>query len=218
MTEHFTLPVAQAAETALAGKLEPWHDNFPTNPEAGSANLICDRHSQLFPIQESVFMTSSTTARPLRPGDLALFRFPYAEENRRYPRPCLVLEATTAELLLAYGTTSRGRANQGLEIRLNRDFAACGLDRPTRFVAARRVRVARADPGFVPHPQSGTSRLGRLPDVLQERLSDLIDCYCADFATPGCRYRAERAGIHPRRGRPRRVGRALQRCKQDPDA
>lgn len=155
-------------------------------------------------------MTSPTAAGTLRPGDLVAFRFPYREGFSPYARPCLVLEATTAEVLLAYGTTSRGRANQGMEIRVNRDFAACGLLRPTRFVTARRVRVPRTDHRFEPHPETGALLLGRLPDALQERLGDLLDRLSADYATPELRYRAERAGIHPRKGRRRRRG--LQRC------
>ncbi len=142
-------------------------------------------------------------ALALQPGDLVAFRFPYAEGGSPYARPCLVLETTTAEVLLAYGTSSRGRANQGLEIRVNRDFAACGLVRPTRFVTARRVRVARTDPRLEADLQTGSPLIGRLPDALQARRGELCNRLAAAFATPECRYRTERAGIHPPKGRRR---------------
>ncbi|KKK57407.1 hypothetical protein LCGC14_3054790, partial [marine sediment metagenome] len=79
----------------------------------------------------------------VRPGDIVSFRFPYSEGIAHYARPCLILEATEDELLLAYGTSSCERANTGFEIRLNAEFAACGLNRASRFVLARRIRVAR---------------------------------------------------------------------------
>ena len=47
----------------------------------------------------------------LNPGDIVSFRFPYSEGMAPYARPCLVLDATEDELLLAYGTSSRERAN-----------------------------------------------------------------------------------------------------------
>ena len=153
-------------------------------------------------------MISPTAARALQPGDLVAFRFPYAEGVSPYARPCLVLETTTAEVLLAYGTSSRGRANRGLEIRVNRDFAACGLVRPTRFVTARRVRVARTDSRFEADPETGSLLIGRLPDILQARRAELCDRLAAAFATPERRYRAERAGIHPPKGRRRRGDRS----------
>lgn len=151
-------------------------------------------------------MTTPTATRDLRPGDLVAFRFPYAEGVSPYARPCLVLEATREEVLLAYGTTSRGRANQGMEIRLNRDFAACGLLRPTRFVTARRVRVLRSDPRFEPDPETGTLPLGRLPGVLMARLATLRDSLAENYATLELRYQAERAGLHPPKGGHRRGG------------
>jgi len=145
-------------------------------------------------------MTSYRAIQSLRPRDLVAFRFPYVEGCSPYARPCLVLEATTAEVLLAYGTTSRGRANQGFEIRVNQDFAACGLLKPTRFVTARRLRVFHTDSRFEAQSELGVPLLGTLPDSLNARMSGLLDRLCADYATPELRYRAERAGIHPRKG------------------
>ena len=120
-------------------------------------------------------MTSYRAIQSLRPRDLVAFRFPYVEGCSPYARPCLVLEATTAEVLLAYGTTSRGRANQGFEIRVNQDFAACGLLKPTRFVTARRLRVSHTDSRFEAQSELGVPLLGTLPKSLYARMSGLLD-------------------------------------------
>ncbi len=75
--------------------------------------------------------------------------------------------------MLAYGTSSCERANTGFEIRLNAEFAACGLTRASRFVLARRIRVARSDQR-IEATASGDPVLGRLPEALCLRRADLF--------------------------------------------
>ncbi|MPQ96026.1 hypothetical protein [Thioclava sp. JE_KL1] len=142
---------------------------------------------------------------PLFPGDIVSFRFPHSEGMAPYARPCLVLDASDKEALLAYGTTSRSRANVGFELRVTAEFAECGLDKASRFVLARRVRVARADPRLVPNAL-GTPVLGRLTEALRRRQNDLFAQIEASWPTAERRIEAERRGLHPRRGDRRRRG------------
>ena len=143
---------------------------------------------------------------PVVPGDIVSFRFPYSEGMAPYARPCLVLDATEDELLLAYGTSSRERANTGFEIRLNAEFAACGLNRASRFVLARRIRVARSDPRLETNA-SGSPVLGRLTEALRLRKADLFARIKASWPDDAARLEAERRGLHPRKGdRRRRAG------------
>lgn len=124
-------------------------------------------------------------AQPVRPwtetlshGDIVSFRFPIADENGAAPkaRPCLVLDIEEREGLhlvtLAYGTSAEGRANRGYEIRVAcpEDAAAAGLDRPTRFVGARRLIVSLAHPGFHVSRSLGTPVIGRLPGIALARM------------------------------------------------
>jgi len=142
----------------------------------------------------------------VHPGDIISFRFPYSEGIAPYARPCLVLDATEDELLLAYGTSSRERANVGFELRVNAEFAECGLDRASRFVLARRVRIARSDPRLAPNA-SGTPVLGRLTEPLRLRKADLFARIKASWPEDAARLEAERRGLHPRKGdRRRRAG------------
>ena len=140
---------------------------------------------------------------PVVPGDIVSFRFPYSEGMTLYARPCLVLDATEDELLLAYGTSSRERANTGFEIRLNAEFAACGLNRASRFVLARRIRVARSDPRLETNA-SGSPVLGRLTEALRLRKADLFARIKASWPDDAARLEAERRGLHPRKGDRRR--------------
>ena len=140
---------------------------------------------------------------PVNPGDIVSFRFPYSEGMAPYARPCLVLDATEEELLLAYGTSSRERANVGFELRVNAEFTECGLDRASRFVLARRVRVARSDPRLAPNA-SGTAVLGRLTEALHLRKVDLFARIKASWPEEAARLEAERRGLHPRKGDRRR--------------
>ena len=139
----------------------------------------------------------------VRPGDIISFRFPYSEGIAHYARPCLILEATEDEFLLAYGTSSCERANTGFEIRLNAEFAACGLTRASRFVLARRIRVARSDPR-IEATASGDPVLGRLPATLCLRRADLFERIKGSWLDDAARLEAERRGLHPRKGNRRR--------------
>ena len=130
----------------------------------------------------------------IRPGDIVAFRYPYREGISPYARPSLVLEATEAELLLGYCTTSRERSNSGLEIRVTAEFADCGLSRPSRFVLARRVRVTRTDPRFEPNAK-GTPILGHLTSDLVRRQGNLMSLIRGTW---------ERRGIFPVKGQRRR--------------
>lgn len=112
-------------------------------------------------------------------GDIVSFRFPVAEEEGVKPkaRPCLVLDVEDRDGLrfatLAYGTSVGGTANRGFEIRVSRpeEAAAAGLDRPTRFVGARRITVSVAHPGFCMHRVLGTPVLGRLTGASVDRMN-----------------------------------------------
>jgi hypothetical protein len=154
---------------------------------------------------------SSQITPQIRPGDIVSFRFPYKEGLSPYARPSLVLETTEDEILLAYGTTSRERANVGFEIRLNADFAACGLDMASRFVLARRVRVKRDDPRFE-CDSTGNPAIGQLPDDLVARKQTLLSLIAQSWETPAQRHHAERGGIHPPKGRRRRRANRLVPC------
>ncbi|MBR9765791.1 MAG: hypothetical protein GYB53_20300 [Rhodobacteraceae bacterium] len=149
---------------------------------------------------------SHAATDPIRSGDIVSFRFPYSEGMAPYARPCLVLDTTGDEFLLAYGTSSRERSNTGFEIRLNAEFAKCGLDRPSRFVLARRIRVARRDPRFETNASS-TAVLGQLTEPLRLREAELFARIKASWPDDAARLEAERRGLHPRKGdRRRRAG------------
>ena len=137
------------------------------------------------------------------PGDIVAFRYPYREGISPYARPSLVLEATEDELLLGYCTTSRERANSGLEIHVTAEFADCGLSRPSRFVLARRVRVTRTDPRFEANAE-GTPILGRLTGDLVQRQGNLMQLIRSSWGSEAGRLQAERRGIMPARGQRRR--------------
>ncbi|MCB1310644.1 MAG: hypothetical protein KDK29_01595 [Sedimentitalea sp.] len=67
---------------------------------------------------------------------------------------------------LAYGTSSRGAANRGYEVIVKQAASrkAAGLDRPTRFVCARRVMVHANHPGFAGQNDDRGPLIGR-PDA-----------------------------------------------------
>ena len=112
-------------------------------------------------------------------GDIVSFRFPVNEEDGVKPkaRPCLVLDVEDRDGLtfvtLAYGTSVGGTANRGYEIRVNRaeDIEAAGLDRPTRFVGARRITVSTAHSGFRVNRQLGTAVIGQLSGSAFDRMN-----------------------------------------------
>ena len=104
-------------------------------------------------------------------GDILSFRFPLAEEGhtgRPKARPCLVLDIEELGgqryALLAYGTTSKRRSNIGYEVHVRKpaDYLAAGLDRPTRFVGARRILVPLTNSAFIVSGATGSAVLGRL--------------------------------------------------------
>lgn len=143
---------------------------------------------------------TATTPLAFRRGDLICFRFPQ-REGAAYPRPCLILEAKDDEVLIAYGTTSMTGANRGHEIAVRQDHASCGLDRPTRFVGARRIRVSVDDPRIERCPDGGPTVIGRLPTGLMARLEQIRAEIEAASPDQEARLAAERAGIHPCRRR-----------------
>lgn len=115
-------------------------------------------------------------------GDVVLFRFPIADEDdsnrdqKPKRRPCLVLnvfnKSETTFVELAYGTSAPTKANRGHEVRVTQR-ASChsaGLNKPSRFVCARRVIVSLNHPGF----DGGDGRgilIGRLDSSLIERMN-----------------------------------------------
>lgn len=115
-------------------------------------------------------------------GDVVLFRFPIADEddsNRDHKpkrRPCLVLDvfskSQTTFVELAYGTSAATKANRGHEVRVTQR-ASChsaGLNKPSRFVCARRVIVSLNHPGFDGGDDRGIL-IGRLDSSLIKRMS-----------------------------------------------
>jgi len=113
-------------------------------------------------------------------GHIVLFRFPLSEggeDAEIKARPCLVLDIETIGgvryAAIAYGTTSRRKANVGEEIHVRkRDaYIAAGLNEPTRFVGARRILVPLTHSGFVEIANSGSPVMGLLVDSELERLN-----------------------------------------------
>jgi mRNA-degrading endonuclease toxin of MazEF toxin-antitoxin module len=122
--------------------------------------------------------TQPTTWRDtLAAGDIVAFRFPCPDDPAaEKSRPCLVVavDRIADEAVVVYGTSRRTGANRGLELHVTAP-AACAeasLDRPTRFVGARRVRVPLESPRFV-ECRAGTAVLGRLGEAFRPRLDRL---------------------------------------------
>lgn len=117
-----------------------------------------------------------TTHATLATGDIVAFRFPSTEgeQLREKERPCLILDTDGVSIVVAYGTSSRGRSNRGQDLMINfpKDWSSAGLRRATRFVGARRVRVPVDSARLVPN-SAGTPRIGRLPEGLQPRLEGI---------------------------------------------
>ena len=115
-------------------------------------------------------------------GDVVSFRFPRTERPYGWAkaRPCLVLavddRGDSPHALLAYGTAQFTQANQGHEIGLmnDADQAAAGVDRPMRFVCARRVWARLDDTRFSCGADRGTPRLGRLDGTARSALADIL--------------------------------------------
>lgn len=115
-------------------------------------------------------------------GDIVSYRFPVADADEGgtsepKARPCLVLDIETiggaTYALLAYGTSSRTNANRGYEIRVLAPavFRPAGLDKPTRFVGARRLLVALDARGFVCGATTGSPVLGSLEGAPRARMN-----------------------------------------------
>ncbi|MEP0146511.1 MAG: type II toxin-antitoxin system PemK/MazF family toxin [Paracoccaceae bacterium] len=114
-------------------------------------------------------------------GDVVLFAFPInegADSPTEQPklRPCLVLDVFELNGIkfveLAYGTSAHTKANTGYEVRVGHTDSchAAGLDRPSRFVCARRVIVSINHPGFKGSKERGTL-IGRLDPPLLDRMN-----------------------------------------------
>lgn len=113
-------------------------------------------------------------------GDVVLFAFPInedAEHTTTMPkrRPCLVLDVFkrngTTFVELAYGTSAGTKANRGYEVRVGHKASrkAAGLNKPTRFVCARRLIVSVNHPGFGDQTLSAV-RIGCLDTALRDRM------------------------------------------------
>ncbi|HDZ82306.1 MAG TPA: hypothetical protein ENH56_13860 [Roseobacter sp.] len=133
-------------------------------------------------------------------GDVVLFRFPVSDDDDSLDvpkrRPCLVLDTFQQGqdrfVELAYGTSSKGRANRGYEVivRQPQSQATAGLTKPTRFVCARRVTVHIRNAGFG-HTEEATSPvIGRLDEALTERMNALHARFQAEAAI-AAHYREE---------------------------
>jgi hypothetical protein len=133
-------------------------------------------------LDATTFSAATTDAwrDDLSHGHIVLFRFPLSEggeDAEIKARPCLVLDIETIGgvryAVIAYGTTSRRKANVGEEIHVcKRDaYTTAGLNEPTRFVGARRILVPLTHTGFVDIANTGSPVLGRLVDSELERLN-----------------------------------------------
>lgn len=138
-------------------------------------------------------------------GDIISFVYPSKENDPRLecPRPCLVLEVDRSgpepEILVAYGTSAMTRANTGYEVRVTQEetMRDAGLHRPTRFVAARRLRVVLSSPRIITCAQ-GTARIGRLSEDLRPRLEHVLSLLATEIPS--------RSSVRSRRARHLRHG------------
>lgn len=100
-----------------------------------------------------ITMPDATWHDTLAAGDIVAFRYPYPDApHAERARPCLVVDVDliNGEAVVVYGTSRWTEANRGQELHVTgTDAALASLDRPTRFVGARRVRVSISSPRFV---------------------------------------------------------------------
>ncbi|MBD3625626.1 MAG: hypothetical protein HUJ24_09660 [Rhodobacteraceae bacterium] len=112
----------------------------------------------------------------LAAGDIVSFRFPYPDAPyAERARPCLVVDVDpiAGEAVVVYGTSRWTKANQGQELHVTgSDAGQASLDRPTRFVGARRVRVSIGSPRFIAGGR-GTPVVGRLTGKARDHLDRL---------------------------------------------
>ncbi|WP_323768522.1 hypothetical protein [Antarctobacter sp.] len=121
----------------------------------------------------------TNAGHPVR-GDVVLFRFPVTEEDAEpgapKRRPCLVLDTFESGgeryVELAYGTSVSTRANRGYEVMVKQPAsrAVAGLNKPTRFIGARRITVHIDNSGFN-GPTDGPTIIGRLDEALLNRMN-----------------------------------------------
>lgn len=117
----------------------------------------------------------------LAPGDIVAFRFPCSDDpSAEKPRPCLIADVDHAagEAVVIYGTSRWTSANRGQELHVtdSEARAEASLDRPTRFVGARRVRVPLTSLRFV-ECRHGTAVLGRLGERYRSQLDRIRTTY-----------------------------------------
>ena len=138
----------------------------------------------MFDDLSNVIATASAAATwqdNLQRGDIVCARFPVSDSDGEpcKLRPCVVMEIGeidgTKTAVIAYGTTSEGKANAGYEVRLRRPevLKALGLYAPTRFVCSRRLIVSLDNAMFEAPKGRGTPVLGRLSGEELERLNAL---------------------------------------------
>ena len=136
---------------------------------------------------------ASGAQRPYSTGDIVSFFFPYAKSPRLKRRPCLIvhIDEATDEAVVAYGTSSflKWLEPHSITVRDVSAVEACNLDRPTRFLLRRRVRVPLSDCRFAKNA-NGTAVFGHIRDAALE-----LDKRYA--ALPLNTLAAERHGIHP---------------------
>ena len=143
------------------------------------ATFTRKEHDMLDATDHSTSALASVWKDALLPGDVVSFRFPVVDPDTADAakrRPCLVLDVEVIggerHAVLAYGTTSKGGANRGYEIRVRSDKAliAAGLHKATRFVGARRIRVPLSHEDFVVSSATEAPVLGRLDAACRERM------------------------------------------------
>jgi hypothetical protein len=114
-------------------------------------------------------------------------RFPSAECRRALEktRPCLVLDVTDDEIVLAFGTTRDSHVRRSRELHVVRVevLAAAGLWRPTRFLGWRTVRLPRDGSRLRPAP-SGGAICGHLSGRYRRGLAQLRALAQPDPAVP----------------------------------
>ncbi|QFU07171.1 hypothetical protein PARPLA_00885 [Rhodobacteraceae bacterium THAF1] len=148
-------------------------------------------------------------------GDIVSYRFPLAENGhtgRPKARPCLILETEVRDglryALLAYGTTSRRKSNVGDEVHVRRrvQYLAAGLDKPTRFVCARRLLVPLTNSGFVVSCMTDSAVTGRLEGNPFERMNAIRGRFHASRDIAEDARSSQRRGHGKRSARPTFLG------------
>ncbi len=136
---------------------------------------------------DTTTQASESPPHTFRPGDIVMCRFPSAECRRALEksRPCLVLEVSDDEVVLAYGTTRDGHVRRSRELHIVRieDLAGAGLWRPTRFLGWRTVRLPRDSDRLRPAPNGGAI-CGHLSQRSRRALARLRALACPHATLP----------------------------------